>query len=104
MNTRMTDRVRYRQSLHVYIGVLTLLLAGDCAESQGEELTVPVVVDGETQIVPELKRPDQWIRHDLWVETEFDSDGDGKLDRMHVDVTRPRQTENLHAPTCSQCC
>jgi X-Pro dipeptidyl-peptidase len=30
----------------------------------------------------------------LWVETEFDSDGDGKLDRMHVSVTRPRQTES----------
>ncbi|MCG8649338.1 MAG: Xaa-Pro dipeptidyl-peptidase, partial [Pirellulales bacterium] len=30
----------------------------------------------------------------LWVETEFDSDGDGKLDRMHVSVTRPGQTES----------
>ena len=30
----------------------------------------------------------------LWVETEFDSDGDGMLDRMHVDVTRPAQTES----------
>ena len=29
----------------------------------------------------------------LWVETTFDTDGDGKLDRMHVDVTRPKQTE-----------
>jgi len=27
------------------------------------------------------------------VETEFDTDGDGKPDRMHVDVTRPMQTE-----------
>jgi X-Pro dipeptidyl-peptidase len=27
------------------------------------------------------------------VETQFDSDFDGKMDRMHVDVTRPRQTE-----------
>jgi X-Pro dipeptidyl-peptidase len=29
----------------------------------------------------------------LWVETEFDSDGDGELDRVHVDVTRPGPTE-----------
>jgi len=29
----------------------------------------------------------------LWVETTFDSDGDGKLDRMHVFLTRPKQTE-----------
>lgn len=54
---------------------------------------VPVFKDGEAQIVEEFKDSDFWIRHDLWVETEFDSDGDGKLDRMHVDVTRPRQTD-----------
>ena len=35
----------------------------------------------------------------LWVETAFDSDGDGRLDRVHVDVVRPRQTANgLFAP------
>lgn len=53
----------------------------------------PVIKDGETQIVDAFKDSDRWIRHDLWVETEFDSDGDGKIDRMHVDVTRPYQTE-----------
>ncbi len=53
----------------------------------------PVIKDGEAQIVDAFKDSDRWIRHDLWVETEFDSDGDGKLDRMHVDVTRPNQTE-----------
>lgn len=55
--------------------------------------TVPNIVDGETQIVPGFSDPDTWIRHDLWVETEFDSDGDAQLDRMHVSVTRPIQTE-----------
>ena len=53
----------------------------------------PVFKDGEAQIVPEFKDPADWVRHDLWVETEFDSDGDGKLDRMHVDVTRQKQTD-----------
>jgi X-Pro dipeptidyl-peptidase len=53
----------------------------------------PVFKDGEAQILPELEDPTEWIRHDLWVETTFDTDGDGKLDRMHVAVTRPRQTE-----------
>ncbi|HRR94061.1 MAG TPA: CocE/NonD family hydrolase, partial [Bacteroidales bacterium] len=57
------------------------------------KITVPVVVNGEAQKIPEFENPDEWIRHDLWVETEFDSDGDGKRDRMHVDVTRPGQTE-----------
>jgi len=57
-------------------------------------LTVPVVVDGEAQKIPEFEDPEKWIRHDLWVETEFDTDGDGRKDRMHVDVTRPVQTED----------
>jgi X-Pro dipeptidyl-peptidase len=56
-------------------------------------LQVPVVVNGEVQKIPEFDKPDEWIRHDLWVETSFDSDNDGKPDRMHVDVTRPKQTE-----------
>ncbi len=54
----------------------------------------PVFKDGEAQIVEAFKDPSKWIRHDLWVETNFDTDGDGKMDRMHVDVTRPAQTEN----------
>lgn len=53
----------------------------------------PVFENGEAQKVPAFSDRDEWIRHDLFVETTFDSDGDGKLDRMHVDVTRPRQTE-----------
>lgn len=53
----------------------------------------PVFVDGQAQIVPEFAKPEEWIRERLWVETEFDSDRDGKKDRVHVDVTRQRQTE-----------
>ncbi|MAD96908.1 MAG: Xaa-Pro dipeptidyl-peptidase [Flavobacteriaceae bacterium] len=54
----------------------------------------PVFKDGEAQIVEAFSDSKKWIRHDLWVETSFDTDGDGKLDRMHVAVTRPPQTEN----------
>ena len=53
----------------------------------------PVFVDGQAQVVPAFEDETQWIRERLWVETEFDSDGDGRSDRVHVDVTRPRQTE-----------
>lgn len=53
----------------------------------------PVFEKGEAQIVPAFKDSSTWIKHDLWVETAFDTDGDGKKDRMHVDVTRPGQTE-----------
>ena len=59
-----------------------------------KKTTIPIIKNGETQVVPALEDPDLWIRHDLWVEAEFDSDGDGKLDRMHVSVTRPRQTDS----------
>ncbi|WP_299046342.1 Xaa-Pro dipeptidyl-peptidase [uncultured Polaribacter sp.] len=61
---------------------------------QAQEQAAPIFKNGEAQIVKAFKNPENWIRHDLWVETTFDSDGDGKLDRMHVDVTRPAQTEN----------
>ncbi|TWT75868.1 Xaa-Pro dipeptidyl-peptidase [Posidoniimonas polymericola] len=54
---------------------------------------VPVFEDGEAQIVDGFKDPDYWLREDLWVETEFDSDNDDRPDRVHVSVTRPRQTQ-----------
>lgn len=55
--------------------------------------TVPVFENGEAQIVPAFKNHKEWIRHDLFVETDFDTDGDGEKDKMHVAVTRPAQTE-----------
>lgn len=60
---------------------------------QPKEKALPVFKDGEAQIVEAYSNPEDWIRHDLWVETTFDTDGDGRLDRMHVSVTRPKQTE-----------
>ncbi|WP_299117286.1 Xaa-Pro dipeptidyl-peptidase [uncultured Winogradskyella sp.] len=57
------------------------------------EKATPVFKDGEAQIVEGFNDVKKWIHHDLWVETEFDTDGDGELDRMHVSVTRPEQTE-----------
>ena len=63
------------------------------SKSFAQEKAKPVFKDGEAQIVQAFDTPDKWLRTDLWVETTFDTDGDGKLDRMHVDVTRPFQTE-----------
>lgn len=56
--------------------------------------------DGATEIVEDFQSSSDWIIHDLWIETEFDTDGDGKLDRMHASVTRQRQTdtEGLKVP------
>jgi X-Pro dipeptidyl-peptidase len=68
---------------------LSVVLASPAA---GQAKAAPVFVNGQAQIVPAFQDSTQWIRQELWVETEFDSDGDGKRDRMHVDVTRPAQT------------
>ena len=35
-----------------------------------------------------------WVHHELWVESDFDTDGDGQRDRMHVDVSRPGETDS----------
>ena len=61
---------------------------------KAQEKATPIFKDGEAQIVEAFNNPNKWIRHDLWVETTFNSDGDGKLDRMYVGVTRPFQTES----------
>ncbi len=61
--------------------------------AQTPEKTVPVFTDGQAQIVPGFSNAGDWIKESLWVEAEFDSDGDGKKDRIHIDVYRPRQTE-----------
>jgi len=53
----------------------------------------PVFKDGEAQVVDAFKNSREWIRERLWVQAPFDSDGDEEPDRVHVDVTRPRQTE-----------
>ena len=53
----------------------------------------PTFVNGMAQIVPAFQDTTTWIRQELWVQTDFDSDHDGKPDRVHVDVTRPGQTE-----------
>ena len=74
------------------LGVVLALAAG-CAFAQPAAKTVPIFVNGQAQVVPGFRDPANWIRQELWVETSFDSDGDGRNDRMHVDVTRPRQTD-----------
>jgi X-Pro dipeptidyl-peptidase len=53
----------------------------------------PHFADGQAQVVPAFEDESLWIRERLWVETEFDSDRDGRNDRVFVDVTRQRQTE-----------
>jgi X-Pro dipeptidyl-peptidase len=72
---------------------ITFAALVSCTFASAQEKAAPVFENGEAQIVLAFKDAKEWIRHDLWVETEFDSDADGKLDRVHVDVTRPKQTD-----------
>lgn len=58
-----------------------------------QQRAAPIFKDGEAQVVPAFEKQEEWIREQLWVETEFDSDKDGKRDRVHVNVTRQKQTE-----------
>ncbi len=73
-------------------------LSGALAQQTGASdptIPEPVFKNGEAQVVPEFSKPSEWIREELWVEAPFDSDLDGKPDRMHVFVTRPRQTDSF---------
>lgn len=65
-----------------------------------EPAAAPHFVNGMAQVVPAFADSTRWIRQHLWVETDFDSDRDGRNDRVHVDVTRPLQTdtEGLRVP------
>ncbi len=83
----------------ISFSVMALLLSWGsfslAQESSNEsDKAVPRFEDGQAQVVEAFKDPTQWIREDLWVETEFDTDGDGELDRMHVSVCRQKQTES----------
>ncbi|MGV3616461.1 MAG: Xaa-Pro dipeptidyl-peptidase [Fimbriimonas sp.] len=93
------DRVTSRLSLRSGWGWASVALMTGAASAQ-ESPAKPVFTDGQAQVVPAFAKSGEWIRERLWVETEFDSDRDGKRDRVHVDVTRPRQTqtEGLRVP------
>jgi X-Pro dipeptidyl-peptidase len=84
------------------VATATLMAAGAQAAPQPD--IGPVFANGQAQIVPEFQNQNvPWIRQELWVETEFDTDGDGKLDRVHVTLARPGPTEDgLRVPVVYQ--
>ncbi|MFO1031141.1 MAG: Xaa-Pro dipeptidyl-peptidase [Planctomycetota bacterium] len=70
------------------------------AQDPAPAKAAPVFVDGQAQKVDAFADKKQWIQEFLFVEADFDSDTDGHMDRLHVDVWRPRQTqtEGLKVP------
>jgi X-Pro dipeptidyl-peptidase len=91
---RITKRVSGRNRSLARNCAWAVLVFGLPSSLLSEEPAKPVFQDGQAQKVVAFSDPDLWVRHDLWVETTFDSDGDGAPDRIHVGVTRPRQTES----------
>lgn len=84
----------------VPLAAVTLAATPFLAACQQTPEVAAVFVDGQAQVVPAFADSAQWVRHDLWVETEFDLDGDGRRDRMHTSVVRPGPTEEgLQVPT-----
>jgi len=79
------------------LGLVSVFVAVSFAQDGAAK---PVFKDGQAQVVAAFSTAGDWIRERLWVETEFDSDRDGKRDRVHVDVTRQKQTdtEGLKVP------
>jgi X-Pro dipeptidyl-peptidase len=84
----------------VAIACASLLALASPLTAFAQDKAAPVFTDGMAQVVPAFQDSTTWVRQELWVETNFDLDGDGKMDRMHVDVTRPQQTntEGLKVP------
>ena len=62
--------------------------------------STPTFVNGLAQNVFSSNQAD-WVRSEGWVVSGSDSDGDGKPDRIHFDVTRPKETatDGLKVPT-----
>lgn len=89
-----------KYGLAVAAAALLASIASPDVHAQNADPAGPVFEDGQSQIVEAFSDSEKWIRHELWVETEFDSDGDGELDRVHVSVVRQEQTrtEGLKVP------
>ncbi|MCK6446062.1 MAG: Xaa-Pro dipeptidyl-peptidase [Planctomycetes bacterium] len=87
--SRSSGRMFVVASVGAWLGCLA-----EDAGAQAAAKARPTFVDGQAQVVEAFKDKKAWIQHDLWVDTPFDSDGDGENDRMHVDVTRQAQTDS----------
>jgi X-Pro dipeptidyl-peptidase len=86
----MKVQILYSLPLFLLFGIATSL--AQQTDTIFQNTPGPVFKNGQAQVVPEFNDAALWIKEQLWVETTFDSDNDGKPDRMHVYVTRPPQT------------
>lgn len=83
------------KKISCFLAVLSCMTCSQALFSQSNyNSPQPTFRKGEAQVVRAFSDKKTWIYEELWVETDFDSDRDGKPDRMHVYVTRPSQTES----------
>jgi X-Pro dipeptidyl-peptidase len=80
--------------ISISLSLSLLLINSFTVKDKDTHPDLPIIKNGEAQVVEAFNDPSNWIIHDLWVETFVDTDGDGFNDRMHVSVTRPGQTES----------
>ncbi|MBM7776344.1 X-Pro dipeptidyl-peptidase [Actinokineospora baliensis] len=92
-----------RRARSAVAGAITALLAVPLVvtpASAQPEPPAPVFVDGQAQPV---FSPTDVVRESLWVNAPVDSDSDGKDDLVHVEIVRPRATEQgLKVPVVYQ--
>src|SRR6201991_159664 len=82
------------RKLVIAAAVLAAALSG-AAKAQADPPAI-VVQNGETQEAFDYKSA---IRERVWVDTDYDSDSDGVMDKVAVDIMRPAGTEQgLKAP------
>lgn len=75
----------------VGVSVLTAVVGVPAWAAEGAGKPAAIVVkDGATQPVFDYGKA---INEEIWVEVPLDTDGDGSRDRVHLDITRPGETE-----------
>jgi X-Pro dipeptidyl-peptidase len=96
-----TTRTKFVSAAAIAVAFTIVAALGVMAPPARAQATGPVFVDGQAQPVFSMN-PATWIRHELWVESEIDSDFDGKLDRIHIDVSRVQETEGSRSRSSSR--
>ena len=76
-----------RSSISILTCLLVILLSIQPVLAQSTNKAVPVFKDGEAQVVEAFSKMEDWIRHDLWVETEFGDRLDSLAFQFYSDVT-----------------